>query len=251
MGRWSRLVAQEFLAWLGAPAELAWLDVGCGTGALSEAIAGRCSPKRLAGVDPAEGFIQFAELRLAGTGAELSLANAMDLPFAQDEFDRAVSGLVLNFVPDPQRAVAEMSRVVRSDGEIAVFVWDYSERMEMLRTFWDVAGQLDSKAAELHEGRRFPICRPKPLLDLMSIAGLADIELRAIEVPMVFRDFNDFWEPFLGGQGPAAGYCMSLNDSAREKLRERLQAVLPAEPDGSIRLAGRAWAVRGTVKKSH
>jgi hypothetical protein len=144
-----------------------------------------------------------------------------------------------------------MSRVVRSDGEVAFYVWDYSDRMEMLRTFWDAAGQLDPKAAELHEGRRFPICRPKPLLDLMSIAGLADIELRGIETPMAFRNFDDFWEPFLGGQGPAAGYCMSLHGSARQKLRERLRSTLPAEPDGSIRLVGRAWAVRGTVKKSH
>lgn len=245
VGRWSRLVAHGLLAWLDAPRGLDWLDVGCGTGALTEAVAERCAPAWLAGVDASEAFLGFARRRLGGRSAELRRADAQHLPFAEGSFDRVVSGLVLNFVPDQPRAVAEMVRVVRSGGEVALYVWDYAGGMEMMRRFWDAAAALDRRARELDEGRRFPICRPEPLGALFEAAGLARIETRPIEVPTVFRDFDDYWTPFLGGQGPAPGYCMSLDDDARTALREHLRAVLPVRPDGSIHLVARAWAVRG------
>jgi ubiquinone/menaquinone biosynthesis C-methylase UbiE len=123
VGRWSRLVARDFLAWLDTPAGLDWLDIGCGTGALSEAIVEGCAPERLVGVDPSAGFLDFACQRLRNTGAELQKADAQDLPFARAEFDRVVSGLVLNFVPDQPRAAAEMARVARSGGEVALYIW--------------------------------------------------------------------------------------------------------------------------------
>ena len=245
VGRWSRLVAHEFLGWLNAPLALNWLDVGCGTGALTEAVAERCAPERLAGVDPSDGFLDFARQRLGRRGAELQKADAQNLPFADAEFDRVVSGLVLNFVPDHRRAAAEMARVVRSGCEVALYVWDYAGRMELMRHFWDAAAALDPRARELDEGRRFPVCRPEPLRELFEAAGLADTETRAIDVPSVFRDFNDYWTPFLGGQAPAPGYCMSLGEKAREALRHRLQASLPTQADGSIHLIARAWAIRG------
>jgi SAM-dependent methyltransferase len=245
VGRWSRLVAREFLAWLDAPAGLDWLDVGCGTGALTEAVAERCAPRRLTGIDPSAGFLDFARQRLSSAGAELRRADAQNLPFAAAEFDRVVSGLVLNFVPDQPRAAAEMARVVRSRGEVALYVWDYAGGMELMRHFWDAAAALDPRARELDEGQRFPICRPEPLRTLFEGAGLAELETRAIDVPTVFRDFDDYWTPFLGGQAPAPGYCMSLDEEARAALRERLRASLPTRPDGSIHLIARAWAVRG------
>jgi SAM-dependent methyltransferase len=163
VGRWSRLVAREFFDWLSAPPEVDWLDVGCGTGVVTEAIAERCAPRRLAGIDPSAGFLDFARQRLRTAGAELHQADARKLPFAAAQFDRVVSGLVLNFVPDPALAVAEMARVVRSGGEIALYVWDYAGKMELMRHFWDAAIALDPLVRELDEGRRSPICKPEPL----------------------------------------------------------------------------------------
>jgi SAM-dependent methyltransferase len=245
VGRWSRLVAREFLAWLAAPAGLKWLDVGCGTGALTEAVAERCAPKHLVGIDPSDGFLDFARQRLSHAGVQLQQADARNLPFAAAAFDRVVSGLVLNFVPDQRRAAAEMARVARSSGDVALYVWDYAGKMELMRQFWDAAVALNPGAHELDEGQRFPICGPEPLRRLFEEAGLAQVETHAIDVPTVFRDFDDYWTPFLGGQAPAPGYCMSLGDEARVALRERLRASLPMQPDGSIHLIARAWAIRG------
>lgn len=245
IGRWSRLVAREFLAWLHTPQRLAWLDVGCGTGALVEAVAESCAPARLAAIDPSAGFLDTARRRLDSREIDFRQGDARELPFDAGVFDRAVSGLVLNFVPDATRAVAEMARVVCKDGEVALYVWDYAGRMELMRYFWDAAAVLDARAAELDEGKRFPICTPQNLQRLFAEAGLAQVTTRAIDAPTVFRDFDDYWTPFLGGQGPAPTYCMSLPEDLRGKLRARLSAALPKQPDGSIRLVGRAWAVRG------
>jgi SAM-dependent methyltransferase len=245
VGRWSRLVAREFLAWIDPPSGLDWIDVGCGTGALMEAAAECFAPKRLVGIDPSAGFLDFARQGLSDRGAELRQADAQNLPFAEAEFDRVVSGLVLNFVPDQPRAAAEMARVTRRGGEVALYVWDYADRMELMRHFWDAAADLDPRARELDEGRRFPICQPEPLQKLFEAARLTHVETRAIDVPTVFRDFDDYWRPFLGGQAPAPGYCMSLDEEARARLREQLRASLPTRADGSIHLIARAWAVRG------
>jgi SAM-dependent methyltransferase len=246
VGRWSRPVARELLAWLDAPAGLDWLDVGCGTGALTETIARTCAPERLAGVDASPGFLALAQERLAAAGAEFHEADARSLPFAGEAFDRVVSGLMLNFVPDQPRAVAEMARVTRTGGEVALYVWDYAEKMELMRHFWDAAVALDPRGAEVDESRRFPICRPDALRQLFETGGaLGGVETRAIDVPTVFRDFDDYWSPFVAGQGPAPQYCVSLPEDLRSALRERLRASLPIRPDGSIHLVARAWAVRG------
>jgi SAM-dependent methyltransferase len=245
VGRWSRLVARQFLSWVGAPQGLDWLDVGCGTGALTEAVAELCTPKRLVGIDPSPAFLNFARQRLGDNRAEMREADAQSLPFAGAEFDRVVSGLVLNFVPDHAAAASEMARVLRPGGELALYVWDYAGRMELMRYFWDAAAALDPVAHDLDEGRRFPICSPEPLRELLAKTGLSEIDTRAIDVRTVFRDFDDYWAPFLGGQAPAPGYCMSLDEDARGALRERLRASLPTRPDGSINLLARAWAVRG------
>ena len=244
VGRWSRLVAREFLDWLAAPPGLDWLDVGCGTGALTEQVAECCAPKRLAGIDPSPGFLDYARQRLGGR-AELRQADAQALPFRDAEFDRVVSGLVMNFVPGQARAAAEMARVLRPGGEAALYVWDYAGKMEMMRRFWDAAVALDTRAQGLDEAQRFPVCRPEALQALFESAGFARVEARAIDVPTHFRDFDDYWTPFLGGQAPAPAYCMSLNEGARAALRERLRASLPTEADGSIPLVARAWAVKG------
>src|SRR5215211_7866784 len=142
-------------------------------------------------------------------------------------------------------AVAEMAGVKRPGGIVAAYVWDYAEGMRLMRHFWDAADALDPKAKELDEGQRCWLCNPEPLSRLFLSAGLEDVEVRAIEVPTYFRDFDDYWSPFLGGQGPAPSYAMSLSEERRAELRERIQAGLPVALDGAIHLIARAWAVRG------
>ncbi len=246
VGRWSRLVAREFLPWLAVPSGSRWLDTGCGTGALSEAILREAGPAEVVGTDPSDGFIAYAREHVRDERATFEVADAQALPFEDDHFDAVVSGLVLNFIPSPERALAEMVRVVRPSGTVAAYVWDYAGEMQLMRHFWDAAAALDPAAVELDEGRRFPLCRPDPLERLFRDASLDIVEVRSIDVPTVLRDFDDYWTPFLGAQGPAPSYAMSLSEQQRVALRERIRAGLPTADDGSIRLIARAWAVRGT-----
>lgn len=245
IGRWSRLVAHEFLNWLSVPTGRQWLDVGCGTGMLSKSILELTEPAEIKGIDRSEGFINFAKEHVRDKRVEFEVGDAESLTFDSASFDAAVSGLVLNFVPHPERALAEMARVTRPNGIVAVYVWDYAERMQLIRYFFDAAIALDPKADELDEGRRFPICQPDALGQLFESTGLQNVEVRPIEVPTIFRDFDDYWIPFLGGQGPAPSYAMSLSEEGRVALRERIRASLPFNSDGSISRVARAWAARG------
>jgi SAM-dependent methyltransferase len=245
VGRWSRRVAPRFLSWLAPAPGMRWLDVGCGTGALCDAIDAQCRPACLAGAEPSEGFLNTARRRL-GERADLCQGSAASLPFEDGAFDVVVSGLVLNFVPDPRAGLAEMRRVTRAGGTIAAYVWDYAGGMQLMRAFWDAAVALDPRAAALDEGARFPLCRREALADLFAAAGLRQVQTGAIEVPTPFENFDDYWQPFLGGQGPAPAYAMALGEDARERLRERLRQDLPVRDDGSIALTARAWAVRAT-----
>lgn len=246
VGRWSYLVANEFLDWLDLPRDLRWLDVGCGTGALTAAIAEKCRPAGLGGIDPSEGFLAKARTRLAG-GAEFRVASALDVPPQDTSLDVVVSGLALNFFPDPGLGVRQMRRSAVGGGTIAAYVWDYAGKMELMRYFWDAAVELSDAARALDEGVRFPLCQPDPLRALFADAGLAAIRVEPIDLPTPFADFDDYWTPFIGGQGPAPAYAMSLDQAARERLRERVRQQLPIRSDGSIALTARAWAVRGRV----
>jgi SAM-dependent methyltransferase len=250
VGRWSRLVAREFVEWLGVPSQREWLDVGCGTGALCEVILERASPHHVVGVDPSEGFVSFSRHRVINPRATFQVGDAQALPIAGSSFDATVAGLVVNFVPDQIKAVGEMRRATRPGGIVAAYVWDYAGEMQMMRRFWDAAVALDPNAIPLDEGRRFPVCHPEPLAGLFQGAGLESVAVRPIDAPTVFKDFDDYWNPFLGGQAPAPGYCMSLSEDRRAALRDRIRASLPSSDDGSIHLIARAWAVRGTVPLS-
>ncbi|MEV6353986.1 class I SAM-dependent methyltransferase [Streptomyces hydrogenans] len=245
MGRWSRLVAEEFTVWLGAGDGGGYrLDAGCGTGALTAAVAARGRARTVVGVDRSAGFVATARGAVP-TAAGFVVADAGALPVRDGALDAVVSGLALNFLPLPGAAVAAWARAVRPGGLVAAYVWDYAGGMGFLRRFWDAAVAVDPSAAALDEGGRFPLCRPGPLRALWSEAGLVDVTVAPIEVATVFRGFPDFWEPFLSGQGPAPGYVASLDADARVRLREALRAALPVRPDGSIALTARAWAVRG------
>src|SRR5262249_52127086 len=155
------------------------------------------------------------------------IGDARALPIDPANFDAVVSGLVLNFVPEPQLAVAEMRRVARPDGTVAAYVWDYAGKMQLMRYFWDAAAALNPAARELDEGRRFATCLPLPLAELFENAGLQDVEVRHVDIATNFRDFEDYWSPFLGGQGPAPSYTMSLSEEHRKALRDRIRSSLP------------------------
>ncbi len=243
VGRWSRRVAVKFVGWLEVPHGLRWLDVGCGTGALTSTILAIARPSEATGVDPSENFLAIA--RESVPGATFQQGDARALPVAAASADVIVSGLALNFVPSPGSAVAEFARVARPGATVAAYVWDYADGMAMMRYFWDAAADLDPEAARIEEGLRFPLCRPDPLRLLWTDAGLGEVAVTAIEIPTVFVDFDDYWSPFLGGQGPAPGYLASLPEQGRIALREQLRLRLPRATDGSIPLTARAWAVRG------
>jgi SAM-dependent methyltransferase len=245
VGRWSRLVARELLEWLSIPAQKDWLDLGCGTGAVSQMIFEHGLPNAIKGIDSSADFVTYAKAHVDSERVTFEVGDVQTLQIDSASFDVVVSGLVLNFVPEPRRAVAEMARVARPGGAVAAYVWDYAEKMELMRYFWDAAVVLDPAALEFDEGRRFPICQPSPLAGLFMNAGLQEVEVRPIDIPTHFRDFDDYWSPFLGGQGPAPGYAMSLNEERREALRERIRSNLPITKNGSIPLMARVWAVRG------
>jgi SAM-dependent methyltransferase len=245
VGRWSRKVAVPFLTWLAVGAEARWGDVGCGTGALTETILRQNDPASVTGLDRSAGYVAHAQACLQEPRVRLVVGDAAALPWEIDAFDATVSGLMLNFLPDAGVAVREMIRVTTPGGTVAAYVWDYSGGMEMMRHFWDAAVALRAETASLDQGERFPLCQPEPLKVLMTRAGLKAVEVCAIDIETPFGDFDEYWRPFLGGQGAAPSYVAGLEEGARQQLQEVLRQRLPVEADGSIRLQARAWAVKG------
>jgi SAM-dependent methyltransferase len=245
VGRWSKLVASEFIGWLDAPPQKHWLDIGCGTGSLSRAILELTSPATVKGIDPSQSHVSFAHDTIHDERAGFFVGTAESVQLPSDSFDFVVSGLVLNFVPDPERGVSEMKRLTHKGGIIGAYVWDYADKMELMRYFWNAAVAFDKTAVALDEGNRFPLCRPEALEALFTAVGLQNVDVRSIDIPTRFENFKDLWLPFLGGQGPAPGYAMSLDEERRSLLRDRLRSALPVTDDGSINLIARAWAVKG------
>lgn len=187
----------------GAARALCWLDVGYGTGALAQTVLALAAPSRIVGIDPSPAYdVAFARERVNDARVRFEVGDALALQEVPATFGAVVSGLVLNFVPEPEMALLEMSRVARPGGVVAAYVWDYAEGMQLMRHFWDAAGALDPRARELDEGRRFPLCNPGPLVALFQRAELEKVEVRAIDVPTVFRDFEDYWSPSWAARRP-------------------------------------------------
>jgi SAM-dependent methyltransferase len=246
IGRWSRRVAAAFVRRLNAPAGERWWDVGSGTGAVTRTVLDIAAPERVVGIDPSESYLRYARRHITDPRAAFVRADAMRLPAGDAAASFAVSGLVLNFVPRPGRAVAEMLRAVRPGGTVGIYVWDHTQGgMELIRRFWDAAVALDEDAAELSEAVRFPLCAPEPLRGVLCGAGLTDVQVEEISVPTRFADFGDYWGPFQGGQGPAPSYLASLPSVRRDRLRDCLESTLPEAADGSITLSARAWSGTG------
>jgi SAM-dependent methyltransferase len=243
MGRWSQLAGEVFLDWLAPDAGLRWLDVGCGNGAFTEMVVERCAPATVDGIDPSEAQLAFARTRPASSIACFRQGDAMALPFADDSFDVAVMPLVIFFVPDPARGVAEMARVVRPGGTVTAYGWDLLEGGFPYTTL----------QAEMRKLGAVPGVPPSPhaaridvLLDLWKGAGLEQIETREIAVQRTFDDFDDYWTTILGGPSVSAKLAaMPLDDLA--VLKTRMRTLLPADAAGRVTYGARANAVKGRV----
>jgi SAM-dependent methyltransferase len=246
MGRWSGLVAREFVSWLAVPPQHRWLEIGCGTGALTQAIIELGSPKAVRATDLSADFVAFARSRVNDARASFAVMDAAAPATEPGAYDIAVSGLLLNNVPNPAAALGKMALAIADGGTVASYVWDYADGMQFLRYFWDAVSELDGNASSLDEGKRFPLCRPEALRKLFEEAGLRGIAVDSIKVPTEFASFEDYWRPFEGGQGPAPGYVSTLGPQKRAELKKRLSETLPISEDGSIRLTAKAWAVRGS-----
>jgi SAM-dependent methyltransferase len=244
MGRWSRLLAQDFLQWLDLAAGLRWLDVCCGSGVITEAIVERNAPARIVGIDASPQQINFACQNRAYPNVIFQTGDAMALPFPDATFDAVVCGLGLNYIPNPVEALKEFCRVSPPDGTIAVYLWDYAQGARFLREFWDAAIAVDHEADSFDQARRFPMCTPEGLQSLFEQAELKHTALHALEIATRFTSFEDYWEPLLTGQGSAPNYLATRDQKIQTAIRERLRATLPADSHGVIDLPARAWAVR-------
>jgi ubiquinone/menaquinone biosynthesis C-methylase UbiE len=245
MGNWSRRAGNIFLDWLAAPPGLKWIDIGCGNGAFTELIVERCAPTKVEGIDPSEGQLAFAHKRPAARVAKFSRGDAMSLPFPTDTFDAATMALVISFVPDPIKGVAEMVRVVRPGGTVAAYVWDMLGggypwepiRIEMRAMGLSVLNPSSPGASRI-----------EALRDLWTRTGLDAVETREITVQRAFDDFEDFWTTSLLASS-AQPIFAAMAPSDIELLKARVRARLPADATGSITYSARANAVKGRVAK--
>ena len=205
-------------------------------------------PTLVRGVDPSEGFIWFARDRLSDPRVTFEVANAHQFPDDDGSYDYTVSGLVLNFVPNPSAALRRDEKGhTRREVSLRPTSGTTQTGMELMRYFWDAATELDRRAATFDEGIRSPICKPEPLRNVWEDASIHDIAVVPIDIETSFRDFDDYWSPFLGGQGPAPNYTMSLDEPAHDELKSLLRRQLPTNKDGSIQLRARAWGVQGRI----
>ncbi|HEX5068694.1 MAG TPA: methyltransferase domain-containing protein [Vicinamibacterales bacterium] len=247
MGRWSRALAPLLVRFAGVRDREAVLDVGSGTGAVAAAVLHAAPSARVTGIDQSAAYVSLAQSRYGSPGVTFEVLDAQQLRFEAASFDRTLSLVVLNFIPDVRKALAEMARVTRPQGTIAAAVWDYGDGMEMLRAFWDEAVGL-RPADTLKDERHMKLCRRGELATLWRDQGLQDVAEETLTIETRFASFDDYWSPFLDGQGPAGAYTASLAPDHREALRMRLRNRLVGDgPDGQITMHARAWAARGRV----
>jgi SAM-dependent methyltransferase len=247
MGRWSQQIAVQFIHWVKPRPGLRWLDLGCGTGALTGVLLNLTNPKSILACDPSESFLDIAQKHISDQRVTFVVGSSDSFPRPPEPLDAFVSGLVLNFISDPIAIIESSLQSLTKGGIVGGYVWDYSSKMEFLRVFWEEASALDPAAADLDEGKRFPLCAPDPLHSLFLSAGLKDVLVVPLEITTRFESFSDYWEPFLGGVGPAPTYVNSLGFEARQLLKVALLTRLLPKGDRSFELYARAWAVQGSV----
>jgi SAM-dependent methyltransferase len=244
MGRWSRVIGGVFLEWIAPPKNARWLDVGCGTGAFTELVLGSCQPASIVGIDPFPEQIDYAKSLPTARDAEFRVGDVLNLPFPDRSFDVVASALVINFIPDRPRGIAEMRRVTKPGGIVAGYVWDFA------------GGR--ATGAPLAKGMRaIGLERPttpgaqdttlQALQSLFTGAGLQSVETRPIEVAPTYSNFDDFWVSQTGSVSPMAKFIGALAEPDRMRLREAVQNILSAGADGSVSYSACAHAIRARV----
>jgi SAM-dependent methyltransferase len=243
MGRWSTGLAPPFLRFAGVKDGGKTLDVGCGTGSLTNAFANMCGHSQIVGIDLSQPFIDYCCSRFSGVRYAFDLGSALELPYADNTFDQTLSLLVIMFIPRPEKAASEMYRVTRPGGTVAACTWS---EMKMSQIFWDEAAQLDP-AAEARADRPRQLNRDGQLTELWRAAGLQDVAEAALDIQMEFSSFDDYWKPIARGAGPLGAYVAALALDAQDALREAVWKKFLGNRDGPFALPARALAVRGTV----
>ena len=245
VGRYGRSLAHALIERVRLPPASRVLDVGCGPGQLTAVLAEAVGEANVSAVDPSESFAAACRARIPGS--DVRVASAEELPFGENSFDATLSQLVLNFIPDPAAGLREMMRVTRPGGTVAACVWDYAGEMTMLRAFWDAAIEVDAGRAEaLDEGRRMRNCDPDSLGGLWAEAGLEHVTTDAIIASAAYGSFDELWEPFTAGVGPAGAYCASVSEQQRDAIKTSFHARL-GSPEAGFELSARAWMASGTV----
>jgi SAM-dependent methyltransferase len=250
MGRWSQLLAPPFISFAGIKNGQRVLDVGTGTGSLAVAVETRMPASEISGIDPSQAFIAHAKKNAKSTRAQFEVGDAQALKFKDASFDQTLALLVMNFIPDHNKAIAEMRRVTRAQGTVSACVWDYDAGMQMLRFFWDEAVALDP-AIEPKDERHMKLSRQGQLGDLWKKAGLVNVQEAPLAIDQAFSSFNDYWEPFTKGAGPGGAFVVSLSQDRRQLLETRMRKrLLGDRQDGPFTLTAKAWCVRGDVPKT-
>jgi SAM-dependent methyltransferase len=247
VGRYSDELASALIGFAGVQPGMRAVDVGCGPGALTAALARRLGAASVHAADPSEPFVQACRGRLPGV--EVLLAGAEALPFADGGFDAALSQLAVNFIDDAEAGVREMARVTRPGGVVAACVWDYAGEMTLLRAFWDAAREVDPERAVLaDEGVVMRSCGEGELAQLWRAAGLCEVRFAPLVVSAGYADFEDLWSPFATGIAPSGAFCASLTADGRAALHDAYRRRLGVG-SGEFELTARAWAVRGEVRR--
>ena len=250
MGRWSRLLAPAYIAFAGVKDGDRVLDVGTGTGALASALEAATTSSEIVGIDPSAGFINYAKKNVKSGRASFEVGDAQALRFADESFDQTMALLVMNFVPDHNKAIVEMRRVTRPQGVVSACVWDYNAGMEMLRFFWDEVVALEPVMAPKDE-RNMKLSREGQLGELWKKAGLVNVQEKPLVIEQAYTSFDDYWGPFLKGAGPGGAYVVSLSDERRRQLETRMRKrLLGNRDDGAFVLKAQAWCVRGEAPKA-
>lgn len=246
VGQWSRIIAPRFVHWLAAPPGSAWLDIACGTGALTQAILDHKQPSTIDALDPSPAYLRAAQANLKDPRVRFRQGAAESLPYPDATFDITVSGLVLNFIDAP-RALAEQRRVTKPGGTIAAYIWDYAGAYEYARLFWDSAHAVDPGVTPFDPRQKYPLCGSDKLDDVFRKSGLADALTIPIDATASFSTFDAYWSAIDARQGSMAEYLSSISDATRAKIRGELATRVRRDADGGVHLNLRAIAVKGRV----
>ena len=247
-GKWSRVIGRDYVDWLAIENGSRWLDVGCGTGALCEVILDRCAPKEYVGVDMAEAQLEYARSRHPDDRARFQIDDALSLSFSQDAFDAAVSALLINFLPDPVRMVAEMKRVVRPSGAVAAWTWDFARNRAVAQHISAaIFARMSADFQRIDDVQRVDSTRLEAMERIFLDAGLENVRTTTVDTVVTYKDFNDYWVTNMGYQSTTANFVSQLTDPERRRFRAEVRALVPVDADGTIRYTVGSVGAAGTV----